>query len=150
MKVIQQFDEHHGVWLSAVLKDNTEVARLSNRNSRLGFQLYEVWLLDENEKILSPELLHKMCFNSVKDLSRHYCPETSSEPLHAASRELDLIRELAINLHVSDARFHHSVVSTPDGPVCSIVFGSYQAMKLVYEEGLRTSREPVAEDESSI
>lgn len=150
MKTIQQFDEHNSVWLSAVLKDNTEVAKLSNLMSRPGFQLYEVWLVDENGELLSLELLQKICFNSIEELSNYYSPEKSADPLHAAGRELDLVHEFSINLHVSDACFHHSVVNTAHGPVASIVFGSFKAMKLMYERGLRERLSPVAEDESSI
>ncbi len=149
MKVIQQFDDHHGSWLTAVQKENTEVARLSNRLSLPGYQLYEVWLMDENMQMLSPALLKKICFNSVEELSLFYRPDKSPEPFHAASRELDLVREIGIGLRLPDTCFHHSVVSTPHGPVASIVFGSCKAMTRMYEEGLRERMVPVAEDESS-
>ncbi len=150
MKVIQQFDEHSGEWISAVQKNDTAVALLSNHLSRPGFQLYEVWILDENGQMISPALLEKMCFSSIEALSAFYCPETSQEPLRAASRELDLVHEVAIGLRPVDACFHHSVQQTANGPVCSIVFGSPAAMHLMYERGLRSPLSPVTDDESSV
>lgn len=149
MKVIQRFDDHYGFWLTAVQQENTEVARLSNQLSLPGCQLYEVWLMDENMQMLSPAFLQKTCFNSVEDLSRYYCPDKSPSPFHAASRELDLVREIGIGLKSPDACFHHSVVRTPHGKVASIVFGSCKAMTRMYEAGLREPMVPVAEDESS-
>jgi len=135
--MIQQFDEHNGIWLSAVVQEDTVIARFSNQLSLPGYQLYEAWLMDENTQMLSAALLQKMCFSSVSELSCLYCPRKSPEPYHAVSREFDLVREIGIGLGWSDASFHHSEIVTPLGPVASIVFGSFRAMEQMYQAGLR-------------
>jgi hypothetical protein len=138
MQVIPHFDRHNNVWLRAVQQTDTAIADLSGRLVTGQCQLYEVWLLPENEPALSTGFLEKACFNKAEDLLHFYEVGKTRLPAHAYGKQCELLAVFATNLHMGDARFHFSVERTLLGPVISIVFGSRRAMRAVYEKGLRS------------
>lgn len=137
MKMLEHFDQHNGVWIRAVQKEDTDVARLSQQLVTGQCQLYDVWLMPEHDPAFTTAFLEKSCFNSVEHLLRLYQVERSPAPMHATGKEHVLVTEFAVNLHPRDAVFDFSVVRTPYGPVISAVFGSRKAMGHVYEKGYR-------------
>jgi hypothetical protein len=136
--IIERFDLQNTIWIRAVLQSRTEVARLSNTMSLPRHQLYEVWLLPEAEPAFSPLSLEKACFNRIEEMVFFYDPEVSRAPSHACGKQLNLLSAFANNLAYEDSRWNYSVCGTEFGQVISVVFGSWAAMKIMYDRGLRT------------
>ena len=149
MKVTERFDQHNDVWLRAVLKEDTDVADLSNRMALSGHQLYEVYLIPESVESITPEFLKAASFNSVAELLQHYQSKLGDPTVHGYAVELRLVDGFGIGINSNTAHFHCSVIEAKVGPVISVVFGSYRAMEKMYEAGLRSRLGNVVADECS-
>lgn len=149
MKVIERFDQHNSAWLRAILKEDTPVAIFSNQLTLPGHQLYEVWLLPEGAQFITPDFLEAACFNSVAELLKRYQFDETDFKVHAAGIEGRLVSDFGIGLKPNVTHFHYSVLETKDGPVISVVFGSYKAMEKMYDRDLRLRLRQEVSDECS-
>ena len=149
MKVLNEFDQHNHEFLRAILQLNTPVAELSNRLSRPGHQLYEVYLLPQYENSITQRFLEGASFNTPGQLLAVYQFEETEMKMHVVGVQARLVSEFGIGLSLPDARFHVSLQKTNDGLVISVVFGSRLAMNIMYQQGFRSRQSQEVSDECS-
>jgi hypothetical protein len=150
MKEISLFDKIGQLQLQAIEQDDTPVARFSRKLSLPHRQLHEVWVLPAQGRYFTTDDVEKMHFREIDKVIDLYDPELSGAPIHAMAKQIDLVQTFAINLAIDDARFDYSILRFANRPILSIVFGSRQAMSLVYAKGLREKKFAGAEtDECS-
>lgn len=128
MKEITFFDRIGRLQLRAVKQADVDIARFCLPLPSSQLQLHEVWVIPEKEQYFTAIDLHEMHMSDFSKIIDIYDPELSAAPIHAISKQIDLLETFAGNVVIDDARFRYSLVSLATGTVLSIVFGHRKAM----------------------
>lgn len=143
MNEISPFDQIGRLQLRAVGRDDTDTECLRKQLPLSQMQLYEVWVVPEKGQCFTSADVQEMHIRELRKVIDIYDPELSDAPLHAMSKQIDLLETFAINLTIGEARFEYAILPLAIGPVLSIVFGSRKAMSHTYTKAMRKQIEMI-------
>ena len=130
MKEIFLFDTIGRLQLRAVEREDTDIAHLKKQLPLTKIQLYEVWVIPKKGQGFTADDVQEMHVHELRKVIDLYDPELSDAPIHAISKQIDLLETFAKDLAIGDARFKYDILYLSTGPVLSIVFGNSRAMSL--------------------
>ena len=129
LKEISRFACLSCEYIRAVLQQDTNVTLFAGESPRR--VLYEVWLMPEASQAFTPDLLSRMCFNSMTELATIFDPNRSpieSAP-HAYKKSREMIEAFAPELMDKPTDFYFGTFVTKAGPVVQVVFGDKNSMR---------------------